>query len=47
MEAKLWLAAVSVEHPGAFSALELRRIERIVKEKRVILLRSWYAYFPV
>lgn len=47
MEAKLWLTAVGVEHPGAFSALELRRIERIVREKRVILLRSWYAYFPI
>ena len=47
MEAKLWLSPVSVAHPGAFSALELRRIGRIVKENRVILLRSWYAYFPI
>lgn len=46
-EAKLWLAPVRVAHPGGFSALELRRIERIVTERRVILLRRWYAYFPI
>lgn len=39
LEAKLWLAPVSIAHRGGFSALELGRIERIVREQRVMRWR--------
>ena len=42
-EAKFWLDPVSVQRPGAFSSVELRRIERIIEENRYILMEKWDA----
>lgn len=46
-EAKLWLDPVVIAHAESFQAVELRRIERIVKDHREALLEAWHANFGV
>lgn len=43
--AKFWLQPVRLQSSGGIRASEIRRIERLVSEKRQELLRSWHDYF--
>ena len=40
-EAKFWLEPVKMARPGRFKPVELREIERIVKDNRDFLSRAW------
>ena len=44
-KAKFWLEPVRLEKSSGFSRAELGRIERLVAEDAVFLLRSWHEYF--
>jgi hypothetical protein len=44
-EAKFWLEPVRYESSRLFSRLELTRIERLVAENAILLLRKWNEYF--
>jgi hypothetical protein len=44
-KAKFWLEPVRLEKSSGFSRAELGRIERLVAEDAVCLLRSWHEYF--
>jgi hypothetical protein len=43
--AKIWLDPVRYEGSYGFSAVELRRIERLVEEQAESLLKAWHEYF--
>ena len=43
--AKFWLTPVSLADGGRFGAVELRRIEDTVRERREQLLERWYDHF--
>ncbi len=43
--AKFWLDPVRLEYSRGFPRPELRRLEAIIEENRVLLARSWYEYF--
>jgi hypothetical protein len=43
--AKFWLTPVRLENSGGFKPAEVRRIQRLVEERREALLRSWDACF--
>jgi hypothetical protein len=43
--AKLWLAPVALARNLGFSAVELRRIQRLVVEHQQRLLEGWDEYF--
>ena len=43
--AKFWLAPVSLARNLGFSAAEIRRVERRVRENRRFLLRQWNEFF--
>jgi hypothetical protein len=43
--AKFWLQPVRAACSGGFNAPELVRIERIVREQQLALLRAWNEYF--
>jgi hypothetical protein len=43
--AKLWLRPVRLADSGAFSRVEIRRLEAIVLENVDVLLRSWNEFF--
>ena len=43
--AKFWLDPVRLQKSGGFSRTELNRIQKLVKENREDLLRSWNEYF--
>jgi hypothetical protein len=43
--AKFWLAPVALARNLGFSAVELRRIQRIVAEHEAELLEGWNEYF--
>ena len=43
--AKFWLAPVRLQSSGGFRPHEIRIIQRIVEENRLILLESWNDYF--
>ena len=43
--AKVWLSPVRVARNAGFSAVELRRIERIVRQQQQMLFRTWNEYF--
>jgi len=43
--AKFWLAPVRLAHSGGFGAAELLRLERLVFERQLLLLRAWDEYF--
>ncbi|HLT47502.1 MAG TPA: DUF4160 domain-containing protein [Rubricoccaceae bacterium] len=49
MKAKVWLDSppgqVAVANPGGFSAVELRRIERLVRAYRPQLIEAWHELF--
>ena len=40
-EAKFWLAPVKLARPGRFRAVDLREIERIIRENQEFLLSAW------
>jgi hypothetical protein len=44
--AKFWLAPVALEWSSGFSSRELRRIERLVAERRDQLQEAWREFFP-
>lgn len=43
-DAKFWLEPVSVAGQGRFNRRDLRRMMRIVEERRALLLEEWYDY---
>jgi hypothetical protein len=43
--AKFWLEPVRLERSRGFGPAELRRIERLVAERAVLLLEAWHEYF--
>jgi hypothetical protein len=44
-KAKFWLEPVRLEKSRGFGRAEIGRIERLVAENAVLLLRSWHEYF--
>ena len=44
-KAKFWLEPVRLEKSKGFSRAEIGRIEKLVIENAVTLLRAWYEYF--
>jgi uncharacterized protein DUF4160 len=43
--AKFWLTPLALARNLGFSALELRKIQRMLKENEGTLLEKWYARF--
>ncbi|MGH8613173.1 MAG: DUF4160 domain-containing protein [Gammaproteobacteria bacterium] len=43
--AKFWLEPVRLQNSGVFSSSDLRRIQRIVSDRRDNLIEAWHAYF--
>jgi len=44
-QAKFWLDPVRLANSSGFGAAEIRRIEKLVREKHASLLRAWNEYF--
>lgn len=42
LRGKFWLDSLQAAPGGAFSPVELRRIQRIVREHQTQMLESWY-----
>lgn len=42
---KFWLEPVRLENSRGFGRAEILRIEKLVAENAVLLLRSWHDYF--
>jgi hypothetical protein len=45
--AKFWLDPVQLARSGGFGAAELLRVERLVLERRELLLGAWHEYFGI
>jgi hypothetical protein len=45
MSAKFWLQPVGLARNIAFSAKELLRLQRLVREHQVEFLEAWHGYF--
>jgi hypothetical protein len=45
--AKFWLEPVRLQNSGGFSSNEISRIQSLVDENRVMLLRSWDEFFNI
>lgn len=43
--AKFWFEPVRMERSQGFGRAEIGRIQRLVEEKAVLLLRAWHEYF--
>jgi hypothetical protein len=43
--AKFWLEPVALAKNIGFSAKELRKLESLVEENKVMLAEAWYEYF--
>lgn len=43
--AKFWLDPVRLEQSGGFGRAELRQVQRIVEENRLMFLEAWHDYF--
>ena len=43
--AKFWLDPVRLADSHGFGPTELRQIERLVVEQRMLLLKEWHEYF--
>ncbi len=43
--AKFWLSPVALASNSGFSAVELRRIQRIVEERRNEFEEAWHGFF--
>ncbi len=43
--AKFWIKPVVLAYNLGFSAIELRKIERLISEHQPELLEDWHAYF--
>ena len=43
--AKFWLSPVALASTSGFSAVELRRIQRIVEERRDEFEEAWHGFF--
>jgi hypothetical protein len=44
-KAKFWLEPVRLERSHGFGRAEIGRIERLVAQNAVFLLRAWHEYF--
>ena len=44
-EAKYWLGPVVLDRGQGFAAVEIRRVERLIREREELLLRAWHEYF--
>jgi hypothetical protein len=42
---KFWLEPVRLERSGDFGSVEIRLVERLVRENSTLLLRKWHEYF--
>ncbi len=47
LSAKFWLQPVALSRNLGFNARELRQIETIVAENRILFLENWNGYFGV
>ncbi|HBR57182.1 MAG TPA: DUF4160 domain-containing protein [Blastocatellia bacterium] len=45
LSAKFWLDIVSLSRNRGFGARELRQLEGIVRDHRILLLEAWDEYF--
>jgi hypothetical protein len=45
LKAKYWLSPLKRADGGRFSEVELRRIEKILQERRTELLEAWHDFF--
>lgn len=45
LSAKFWLEQPVLARNLGFTAVELRRVQSLVAEHRVKLLKAWYGYF--
>lgn len=43
--AKFWLRPVRLESSGGFSAVEVRRIDSVIRKSAETLLGSWHEFF--
>lgn len=43
--AKFWLDPVRLQESGGFRRPEIRRIDGLVREHQVLLLRKWHEFF--
>lgn len=43
--AKFWLDPIRLQSSGGFSRIEIARIERLVRNQRIVLLEAWDEYF--
>ena len=43
--AKFWLDPVELQGSTNFRGVEIRRIRRIVEQRRIELLEAWHGYF--
>ena len=43
--AKFWLEPVRIQWSGGLRRSEIRRIQRIIEENRILLVEAWNDYF--
>jgi hypothetical protein len=43
--AKFWLDPIRLQSSGGFSRIEIARMERSVRDHRVVLMEAWDEYF--
>jgi hypothetical protein len=43
--AKFWLDPIRLQSSGGFSRMEIARMERLVRDHRVVLMEAWDEYF--
>jgi hypothetical protein len=43
--AKFWLHPIRLQSSGGFSRMEIARMERLVRDHRVMLMEAWDEYF--
>ena len=43
--AKFWLDPIRLQSSGGFSRIEFARMERLVRDHRVVLMEAWGEYF--
>jgi hypothetical protein len=43
--AKFWLEPFALAEATGFAAHELRDVEKVVKQRRIILLEAWHEFF--
>ncbi len=45
LEAKFWVDPIQLEREGGFPAHELRKIEKIIVERREEILTAWHEFY--